>query len=118
MTENLGLDRKPSTGLTGKKLERYLYGDCCLLAMAVNELTGWPIVQIDEGDEFDPDVRHVLVRMPDGRLLDAAGPHGNYSGEEPFRIDQWFPLDVPDDEQRGVDDGIRADAAELLSGLD
>lgn len=24
----------------------YLYGDCILLALAVGELTGWPVVQI------------------------------------------------------------------------
>jgi hypothetical protein len=57
------------------------------------------------------------VQMPDGRLLDAAGPHephGSYSGARPFHDDQWFPLSEPGDEQRWVDDEVRADAAELL----
>jgi hypothetical protein len=88
-------------GLAGRKLERYLYRDCVLLALAVSYRTGWPVVQLFEApdgplaamnDKRDPDqwtVRHALVRMPDGRLLDAAGSHDDYSGEEPFSFADW-----------------------------
>jgi hypothetical protein len=44
--------KPPAAGLTGRKLERYLYQDCALLALAVAERTGWPAVQIfDRGDD-------------------------------------------------------------------
>jgi len=78
-------------GLTGEKLERYLYHDCVLLALAVEHITGWPVVQIFERDDSGRgwSTRHALVRMPDGRLLDAAGPHDDYSGEEPFSFADW-----------------------------
>lgn len=69
--------------------ERYLYSDCALLALAVNSLTGWPVVQIIEAPDDDPIIRHVLVRMPDGRLLDAEGPHENYWGEVTFDRAAW-----------------------------
>src|SRR6185437_5373693 len=69
--------------------ERYLYQDCALLALAISDLTGWPCVLISEGPDDDPDVRHVLVRMPDGRLLDVDGPHGDYRDEEPWVAADW-----------------------------
>lgn len=114
--------------MSPEQIERYLYDDCYLLAVAVWELTGWPMVQImDHYDDYPEhecsdecpgwDTRHALVQMPDGRLLDAAGPHDNYSGAEPFHDDQWFPLSVPEDEQRWVDDEVRADARQLLAEL-
>jgi hypothetical protein len=46
----------------------YLTGGCGLLALAVHRITGWPLAEM-----LEP--YHVLVRMPDGRLLDAAGSH-------------------------------------------
>jgi hypothetical protein len=65
--------------------ERYLGQDCALLAHAVATRTGWEVVQIIDL----PDVRHVLVRLPGGRLLDVDGLHSNYSGEEPFSPEEW-----------------------------
>jgi len=47
---------------------RYLLGDCGVMARAIHEITGWPVVLMTEPC-------HALVRMPDGRLLDALGPH-------------------------------------------
>lgn len=91
--------------------ERYLYSDCALLALAVSSLTGWPVVQITEGPDDDPIIRHVLVRMPDGRLLDAEGPHENYWGEVTFDRAAWEITDqwqAPD---------VLAAARELLSML-
>jgi len=97
------------TGLSEEKCERYLYGDCALLAAAVHAKTGWEVVLIEDGPQDDPDVCHVLVRMPDGRLLDAAGPHGDYSGEVPCPVSEW---QIPESAWRGAD--VMADAAELL----
>jgi hypothetical protein len=42
------------------------------LARAIREQTGWPLA------EQAVDENHYGVEMPDGRFLDAAGPHGNY----------------------------------------
>ena len=74
---------------TDAKRRAYLYGDCVLLAFAVGELTGWPVLQIIVAEDDDPaDVlmRHALVRMPDGRLLDADGPHDVTRPGEPGEI--------------------------------
>jgi hypothetical protein len=105
--------------LTAEEVERYLHADCVVFALAVSALTGWPAVQITEGD--DPDnllIRHALVRMPDGRLLDAAGPHDDYSGWELFDAVYW------DCEQTGPDTLVGAmiaeamtDAGRVLAGL-
>ena len=48
------------------------------LALAIHARTGWEIVSIEDGDPEDPDVCHVLVRLPDGRTLDADGLHDDY----------------------------------------
>jgi hypothetical protein len=106
------------TRLTGHTLERYLYRDCALLALAVADRTGWPVVQIFErGDDGEWIVRHALVQMPDGRLLDAAGPHSDYSGAEPFDRHAW-DMDAPgaDDLWRNHPDVLLA-AAALLADL-
>jgi len=91
--------------------ERYLYQDCALLALAISDLTGWPCVLISEGPDDDPDVRHVLVRMPDGRLLDVDGPHGDYRDEEPWVAADWGLAEA---DWRQPD--IMADAAAVLAG--
>lgn len=53
---------------------RYTNGECGLLARAMHEQTGWPIVGLGpvSGDESIT-VQHVAVRTPDGRLLDVTG---------------------------------------------
>jgi Domain of unknown function (DUF4326) len=79
-------DRSP---FTDAKRRAYLYGDCALLALVVGELTGWPVVQIVvTEDDDDPELlmRHALVQMPDGRLLDADGPHDVTRPGEPGEI--------------------------------
>ena len=53
------------------KRDRYLYGDCALLALAVSARTGWPAVSAD----LDGNNGHVMAQLPDGRLLDAGGLH-------------------------------------------
>jgi hypothetical protein len=114
------------SGLAGAKLERYLYYDCVLLALAVSDQTGWPVVQLFEAsgeplssmnDKRDPRewlIRHAMVRMPDGRLLDAAGPHDNYSGEEPFNLADW-EMDERDAGRLWRDPEVMADAGELAA---
>lgn len=66
------------TGLSADKREHYLYGECLTLALGLHARTGWEIVSIEDGGPEDPEVCHVLVRLPDGRTLDAAGLHEDY----------------------------------------
>jgi len=104
---------------------RYLYGDCALLAYALAARTGWPLMQIlEHGDIGEHDcsdecdgwiVRHALVQMPDGRLLDAAGPHDNYDAE-PLDRGEWHSGD-PRVIARWQDPGVMADADGLLTAL-
>lgn len=109
-------------GVSPEQTERYLYHDCLLLAMAISSLTDWPIVQIFDGDTADPDVRHALVQMPDGRLLDVAGVHGDYRGEVPLCPEDW---DMTEGEVRDWIDyvgehhmpDVTADAEQLLLEL-
>lgn len=64
--------------MTAAKREHYLRGECFSLALAINARTGWEIVSFEEGDPEDPAICHVLVRLPDGRTLDAEGLHEDY----------------------------------------
>ncbi|HVD02713.1 MAG TPA: hypothetical protein VNF75_01020 [Candidatus Dormibacteraeota bacterium] len=80
-------------GFADDRLERHLYGDCALLALAVAHLTGWPAFQMEEGDPAGPFLRHVLMHVPDGRQLDAAGLHNTelfkqFSDNESFK--KWL----------------------------
>ncbi len=106
------------TGLAGAKLDRYLCGDCVLLALAIHERTGWPAMQIAMADEFG-EHGHVLVQMPDGRMLDAAGPHGPSGDEEPFDPARWLVTVRASGGGRKPwrSPKVRADADELLKGL-
>jgi hypothetical protein len=93
------------------KRHRYLYGDCALLALAVNELTGWPVVSVN----MTGNNGHVVVSTPGGRLLDADGLHDPDDDEEPVLILGPFRSVFPEiTEQRWRQPDVRADAAELL----
>jgi hypothetical protein len=126
--------------MTPAKLERYLYGDCILLALWLHRLTGWPLIQWFDRSGDPPGewvTRHALVRMPDGALLDAGGPHrpdgagecsehpgdecsGGWADgylDEPFSPADW-ELGTPEPEWAVWGHGdVAADARELLAGL-
>jgi hypothetical protein len=99
--------------LTAAKWEHYLRGECLSLALAIHARTGWEIVSIEEGDPEDPEVCHVLVRLPDGRTLDADGLHEDYE-VAPGLPESWtcaggFP--------EMTDPRILGNADEVLSGI-
>jgi hypothetical protein len=95
-----------AAGLSGPKLERYLYRDCMKLARATRERTGWPLAAVSW------DENHFGVEMPDGQFLDAAVPHRDYDYEryDPALVEGCDCGCLPDDE-------ARADAGRLLSAL-
>ena len=100
--------------LTAAKRDHYLRGECLSLAPAIQARTGWEIVSIEEGDPEDPDVCQVLVRLPDGRTLDADGLHEDYE-VTPGLPGSWactlasFP--------EVTDPRFLADADEVLGGI-
>ena len=56
----------------------FAHGNCAALALAVHDLTGWPLVIAARN--ANPDLltdtwMHVLVQRPDGRYLDIQGAH-------------------------------------------
>jgi hypothetical protein len=75
------------------------------LARAIREQTGWPLAAVDDRTHFG-------VEMPDGRFLDAAGPHGDYVHQ---RYDPAL-VEVCDCGCQSGDE-TRADATQLLLAL-
>lgn len=68
-------------------------GQCHALALAIHEATGWQMVALDFWQDIP---NHVLVRMPDGRLLDIAGtdvedrwPTADCRDCAPEDVDAW-----------------------------
>ena len=100
--------------LTTAKREHYLRGECLSLALAIHARTGWEIVSIEDGDPEDPDVCHVLVRLPDGRTLDADGLHDDYE-VTPGLPASWTCTLASFPEM--TNPRILADADEVLSGI-
>jgi len=104
-------------GLSARKQERYLYGGCYLLALAIHARTGWEIVSAwveSARTSFGED--HAMVRLPDGRLLDAAGLHEPGS----YRVSDELPDEYQASDgwcRRHVTAGILADADELLASI-
>jgi hypothetical protein len=59
--------------------EQYMHGDCDLFALAVNTITGWPIVlEVDEDGEY----QHVLNQQGPTELFDIGGSRPMLSDEE------------------------------------
>lgn len=62
---------EPAPGVIDKAAQIYFtHGQCHALALALHEATGWPLVieftQLRQGR----DIRHALVQMPSGKLVD------------------------------------------------
>ena len=86
-------------------------GDCASLAVAIHEITGWPLVVM-----VSP--CHALVRVPGtGQLLDAAGLHP----PDCLTGFRWQETDADEVAARfgltGTPAEVLADARELLAGL-
>ena len=72
----------------------FTFGHCHSLALAIHELTGWPLVGLYRlyrpwsNMEETPD--HVVVKTPKGKLLDISGLDNvrGYSGEVKFTKDE------------------------------
>lgn len=62
----------------------FTFGHCHSLALALHERTGWPMLGLQHHSK---EINHVVVVMPDGRWLDAKGPHpanpAPYPGAKP-----------------------------------
>lgn len=89
-------------GLTAIAVERFSTTDCWQLARALHDETGWPMVAV--GYEADEGVgwSHLLVRRPDGKLVDVEGAH-----DEGPVLDRFGPF------VEGDGDGIEAVLVEI-----
>lgn len=68
----------PDGPLGEKKGIWYTQGDCWALALAIHRMTGWPLTALGYADEDATPYTergwvHIVVRVPDGRLLDVRG---------------------------------------------
>lgn len=64
----------PGPGFSDHMRERFMYGDCWLLADRVSALTGWPVLALVDSENPDSaSAVHALLETPDGKLLDAQG---------------------------------------------
>jgi hypothetical protein len=89
-TANLGLTELQVTpGLVDDMArELFLYSQCHMLAMAVHELTGWPLWVAEQ--QYDSGAWkwcHLGVQTPAGRWLDIDGPRA--ATAVPAWLDRW-----------------------------
>lgn len=84
----------------------FTYGHCHSMALAVHRKTGWPMLGLQHHSK---EINHVVLEMPDGRWLDARGPHRAnpepYPGAKPPQV-------MSEDEVRALGDRkdwLRAD---------
>lgn len=72
----------------------YACGYCNCFAIAVHEITGWPLYMItfppDKDNEW-PSLHHVFAVTPDGFAFDAHGPQGH----DYFML-KWMSSNWPD----------------------
>lgn len=96
--------------VTEAAVERFNTTDCWQLAKALHDVTGWPMVAVGYEVEDAPGIgwSHLLVRRPDGKLVDVEGAH-----EEGPVLDRFGPIVEQDD------DNLEADLIEIpVSGFE
>jgi hypothetical protein len=81
MTGNLDPARLTPGVLDGSALHAFKTGACGALAIALHEVTGWPIVAITDshnvhnGKAGGGSALHWAVKRPDGKIVDVDGAH-------------------------------------------
>lgn len=87
-----------SADVDGHALHVFKFGGCGALAIALHDLTGWPIVAITDahnvydGQAGGGSAMHWSVRHPSGKLLDIDGLH------DPDELTSEYHYDADDDE--------------------
>lgn len=86
--------------LDGIAKRAFKFGDCDILAVALHDATGWPIVKItdkhnvfDDGEAGGGSALHYMVRHPDGGLVDVDGLHS-----EDEILDEYYGMADADDD--------------------
>ncbi len=64
--------------ITGHDIEAFTEGSCYQLALAVQEVTRWPVYAFWDRDSRDYDL-HAFVKTPRGTFLDINGEHSRYA---------------------------------------
>lgn len=70
--------------ITPAAVEAFTRGACAGLAIALNDHTGWPIVEVGRCDGLP---LHFMVRHPDGQLVDIRGPHSDTAIRDEWEYD-------------------------------
>ena len=115
--------------LDGSAERAFTRGACVLLAVAVADATGWPLVKVTDahnvfapgtatdrcgsgpelraqpGDAGSGSAMHWMVRRPDGRLVDVDGAH------DPLEVIERYNPEA-DDEEAALGFASREDAIE------
>lgn len=87
--ELLGASAGVRPGIVDQEAITYFrYGNCAMLAIEIHRATGWPLVMVT-ADKTQPSMNdspmvHVMVRTPEGRLLDICG-----LDDDEDVIDEW-----------------------------
>ena len=90
--------------------ERFTLGDCDILANAISERTGWPVIYF-EGYRGG----HAVVQLPDGRYLDVGGIQTRAELDEVWDFpDETEPWELWCD-YRDLDDELYRTAEELIA---
>ncbi|MEU9014311.1 hypothetical protein AB0D12_31980 [Streptomyces sp. NPDC048479] len=58
--------------INDRTIKAFKHGACGGLAIAIHDLTGWPLVAVTVNAG---QLLHYMARTPDGQLLDIEGPH-------------------------------------------
>ncbi|MCM1943149.1 hypothetical protein NC239_33600 [Streptomyces sp. G3] len=70
--------------ITPAAVEVFTRGACAGLAVALHDVTSWPIVEVGHCDGLP---LHFMVRHPGGRLLDIRGLHSDEAVRDEWEFD-------------------------------
>ena len=74
----------PAPGITEDDDDMFANGYCHVLAKALHERTGWPMVVVSDGPDGVVGWVHAGVRRPDGKILDVRG-----ETDETWWVSNW-----------------------------
>lgn len=72
-------------------IKRFTEGDCYVLALEINKLTGWPVVDIGQV--------HAVVKTPCNNYLDIEGLHTKEEVSSKWGLDDFYEFDPNSEEE-------------------
>ncbi len=92
--------------VSGEDHTPFMEGNCALLALKINEYTGWPINILSNPDgeswseDDDLEFTHVVVEHPSGKYLDAGGLRTNQEISNEFGLNFMDSYDISSEQLR------------------